>query len=569
MNIQNIYIRFGIFNLHQNKQKRSRKVRKKTAEVVTTRSNTSMPYFPEIKTIGDITRYHAKQRGDQIAFVFENRSQTYAELDAHTSQVANALVAEGLKAQTRIAVMDKNSDWFFELVLGSAKADMVLVGINWRLAPPEVAFVINNAEAELLFVGPEFLALAEQIKSELGTVKKIILMADKSADLTCYPVWRNAASEADPAINISDKNVAIQMYTSGTTGHPKGVMLSHANLLASYKASGTSTAPEEEWSQWTNKDVSLVAMPNFHIGGTGWAFMGLYAGAKNVILKEFVPSEVLRCFREYGISKIFMVPAAMQFVLLDPTCKDTDFSSMKYIIYGASPIPLDLLRRAMETFKCGFVQLYGMTEGTAIGSYLPAEDHDPAGNRRMKSAGKARPGVQITIQDAEGKILPVGEVGEICIKSDSIMVGYWKKEQATRETIVDGWLKSGDAGYMDEDAYVYVHDRIKDMIVSGGENIYPAEIESALFGHPALADIAVIGVPDDKWGEAVKAVVVLKPECSVSEAELIAFARQKIAGFKIPKSVDFVSVLPRNPSGKLLKRELREPYWQGKERRVN
>lgn len=532
-----------------------------------------MPYFPEIKTIGDITRYHAQQRGDQCAFVFENRSQSYAQLDAHTNQVANALLAEGLKAQTRIAVMDKNSDWFFELVLGSAKVDMVLVGINWRLAPPEVAFVINNAEAELLFVGPEFLPLAEQIKKELTSVKKIILMTEQSSaqseDTACYPDWRNAAASKDPAIKISDKNVAIQMYTSGTTGHPKGVMLSHANLLASYKVSGNSVTPEEEWSQWTNKDVSLVAMPNFHIGGTGWAFMGLYAGAKNVILKEFTPSEVLRCFREYGISKIFMVPAAMQFVLLDPACKDTDFSSMKYIIYGASPIPLDLLRRAMETFQCGFVQLYGMTEGTAIGTYLPAEDHDPAGNQRMKGAGKARPSVQITIQDAEGKILPLGQVGEICIKSDSIMVGYWKKEQATRETVVDGWLKSGDAGYMDEDGYVYVHDRIKDMIVSGGENIYPAEIESALFGHQAIADIAVFGVPDDKWGEAVKAVVVVKPGSSVTEAELIAFARQKIAGFKIPKSVDFMAVLPRNPSGKLLKRELREPYWKDKDRRVN
>jgi acyl-CoA synthetase (AMP-forming)/AMP-acid ligase II len=346
-------------------------------------------------------------------------------------------------------------------------------------------------------------------------------------------------------------------------------MLSHANLLASYKVATETGVPEEAWSEWTQDDVSLVAMPNFHIGGTGWCFMGLYAGAKNVVLKEFVPSEVLRCFREYKISKIFMVPAAMQFVLLDPTCKDTDFSSVKYIIYGASPIPLDLLRRAMEMFKCGFVQLYGMTEGTAIATYLPAEDHDPNGNQRMKSAGKARPGAEVTIQDSEGNILPIGEVGEICVKSESIMVGYWKKEQATKETIVNGWLRSGDAGYMDKDAYVFVHDRIKDMIVSGGENIYPAEIESALFGHPAIADIAVIGVPDDKWGEAVKAVVVLKPNIQASESELIAYAREKIAGYKIPKTVDFMAVLPRNPSGKLLKRELREPYWKGKERRVN
>jgi long-chain acyl-CoA synthetase len=542
-----------------------------------------MPYFSEIKTIGDISRYHAKQSGNDCAFVCEDRTQTYAELDIYTNQVANALLAEGLHAQTRIAAIDKNSEWFFELVLGSAKADMVLVGINWRLAPPEVAFVINNAEAEILFVGEEFLPLIEQVKDKLSNLKKIIVMGDRpvssatvsstsvssASSYEYYCQWRDAADEKDPLIKVSSQNVAIQMYTSGTTGHPKGVMLSHDNLLASYKVATETGIPEEEWSEWSQDDVSLIVMPNFHIGGTGWALIGLYAGAKNVVLKEFIPSEVLRCFREYKISKIFMVPAAMQFVLQDPSCKKTDFSSMKYIIYGASPIPLDLLREAMKMFKCGFVQLYGMTEGAAIGTYLPAEDHSPEGNERMKGAGKARPGAEVTIQDNEGNILPIGDVGEICIKSKSVMVGYWKKQQATKETIVNGWLKSGDAGYMDKDGYVYVHDRIKDMIVSGGENIYPAEIESALFAHPAVADIAIVGVPDDKWGEVVKAVIVKKAEAQLREEELIEFARNKIAGFKIPKSVDFIDELPRNPSGKLLKRELREPYWKNKQRRVN
>ena len=528
-----------------------------------------MPYFPEIKTLGDISRYHAKTQGDRIAFVCEDREQSYAQSDVYANQVANALISEGLKAQARVAAMDKNTDWYFELLLGSAKADMVMVGINWRLAPPEVAFVINNAEAEILFVGEEFLPIVEQIKNDIPSVKKIILMQEQDAQHESYVSWRNKASEQDPAIEISDQNVAVQLYTSGTTGHPKGVMLSHWNILSQYKIMDELDEPEEEWSIWTEKDVSLVAMPNFHIGGTGWALMGLYAGAKNVVLKEFEPGAVLKCFRDYGISKIFMVPAAMQFVLMHPECKSTDFSSVKYIIYGASPIPLDLLRQAMETFKCGFIQLYGMTEGTAIATYLPAEDHDPAGNERMKSAGKARPGVKIEIQDASGKEVPLGEVGEICIQSEAIMVGYWKKEEATAETVVDGWLKSGDAGYMDKDGYVYVHDRIKDMIVSGGENIYPAEIESALFGHEAIADIAVIGVPDDKWGEAVKAVVVLKEGAALAEQALIDFAREKIAGYKVPKSVDFVAELPRNPSGKLLKRELREPYWEGKSRQVN
>lgn len=528
-----------------------------------------MPYFPEIKTLGDISRFHAKTHPEKCAFICDEREQSYQLLDTHTNQVANALIAQGLESQARIAAMDKNSDWFFELVLGSAKADMVMVGINWRLAPPEVAFVINNAEAEILFVGEAFLPIVEQIKHDIAKVKTIILMSEQAGDYPAYTHWRDTASSKDIQLDIPVDHVAVQLYTSGTTGQPKGVMLSHWNILSQYKIAAELDEPEEDWNIWTDKDVSLVAMPNFHIGGTGWALMGLYAGAKNVVLKEFEPGEVLRCFRDYAITKLFMVPAAMQFVLMHPECAKTDFSSMKYIIYGASPIPLDLLRQAMEVFQCGFIQLYGMTEGTAIATYLPAEDHDPAGNERMKSAGKARPGVQVAILDCEGKEVPLGEVGEICIKSESIMVGYWKKTDATRETIVDGWLRSGDAGYMDKDAYVFVHDRIKDMIVSGGENIYPAEIESALFAHEAIADIAVIGVPDEKWGEAVKAVIVLKDGFMLSEAELMAFARERIAAFKVPKSFDFVAELPRNPSGKLLKRELREPYWEGKQRRVN
>lgn len=529
-----------------------------------------MPYFKEIETLGDISRYHAKANGDKLAFLCDGRSQTYAELDLATNQVANVLLSsEGFAPQSRIAVMDKNTEWFFELVLGSAKADMAVVGINWRLAAPEVAYVINNAEAEILFVGSDFLPLIEQIKSELSTVKKIILMAETSEILPSYVDWREQGSKDDPFIDIPASNVCIQMYTSGTTGHPKGVMLSHWNILSPHKAVYDFPEPEEEWNRWGGDDVSLVAMPNFHIGGSGWGLIGLYAGAKNVVISEFDPSEVLRCFRDYKITKLFMVPAAMQLVLADPSCGSTDFSSMKYVIYGASPIPLPLLRECMETFQCGFVQLYGMTEGTALGTYLPPEDHDPNGNTRMKGAGKARPGVQACIKNCEGQDMPLGEVGEICLKTESNMVGYWKNPQATVETFFDGWLKTGDAGYMDEDAYVYVHDRIKDMIVSGGENIYPAEIESALFGHEAVADIAVIGVPDEKWGEAVKAVIVTKPGVVVSEKDLIDFSRDRIAGFKVPKSVDFVKELPRNPSGKLLKRELREPYWLGKDRRVN
>ena len=296
----------------------------------------------------------------------------------------------------------------------------------------------------------------------------------------------------------------------------------------------------------------------------------MYSGGKTIIKREFDPASVLDDFVTHSISKLFLVPAAMQFIVRLPKARQIDYSRLKFLMYGASPIPLDLLRECVDVFGCGFVQMYGMTETTGTIVALEPEDHTPEGSPRMRAAGKALPGVELAILDADGKPLPVGEVGEIATRSQANMVGYWNLPEATRRTLTDdGWLRTGDAGYMDEDGYLFVHDRVKDMIISGGENIYPAEVESAIFGHPAVAEVAVIGVPDEKWGESVKAVVVLKEGQTATSDELIAFARTRIAGFKTPRSVEFIEALPRNPSGKILKRELREPYWAGKDRRVN
>ena len=285
-------------------------------------------------------------------------------------------------------------------------------------------------------------------------------------------------------------------------------MLSHANLL-NLVDSGQGEKPD--WNIWTDDDVSLVAMPVFHIGGSGWGVIGLYHGAKGVIAREFDPTKVLDFFEQSGITKLFMVPAAMQFVVRQPRARSVDFSRLKYMLYGASPIPAALLKECIEVFGCGFVQMYGMTETTGTIVALPPEDH-VEGLERMRSAGKALPGVELAILDADGNRLPPGEVGEIATRSSHNMAGYWNLPEATAKTLdEDGWLRTGDAGYMDEDGYLYIHDRIKDMIISGGENIYPAEVESAICDHPDVAEAAVIGVPDDKWGEAVKAIVVMKP----------------------------------------------------------
>ena len=528
-----------------------------------------MPYYPEVKTLGDIARYHGENRPDATAFVYEDRVTDYKTFNSNTNQIANGLLAEDIPAQSRVAVMAKNSDWYYELLIGCAKADMVTVGINWRLAPPEVAYIINDAEAPILFLAKDFLPIYDAIKDELTSVKKVILLETTAEGYPAFPEWREQQSSHDPEINVNPEDVAVQMYTSGTTGHPKGVQVSHYAFYAINEAIENSGKEEEEWTTWTDQDVSLNIMPNFHIGGTGWALIGMYAGAKNVVQSEFTPAGCLQAIRDYGISKLFIVPAAMQFVLADPSCAETDFSTLKYIVYGASPIPLPLLKKAMEVFQCGFIQLYGMTETIGYGTYLPADDHDPNGNPRMRSAGIARDGVDIAIKDSDGNELPNGTIGEICSKSPTNMIGYWKRPEATESTLIDGWIHTGDAGFKDDDGYIFVQDRIKDMVVSGGENVYPAEVESALFGHDAIADVAVIGVPDDKWGEAVKACVVLKPDVAATADDIIAFAKEKIAGYKVPKTVDFLQELPRNPSGKILKRELRAPYWEGRDRQVN
>jgi acyl-CoA synthetase (AMP-forming)/AMP-acid ligase II len=515
-----------------------------------------------VRSLGDVAREQARLRGDAPAFVFEGRTTTYAEFDRHANQVANGLTSLGVRAGARIAYLGKNSDAYFELVFGAAKIGAVMTPINWRLAPPEVAYILADSGAEALFLGPEFLGLARGLPT--GGLRAVIHM---EGDDGAYEAWRDAQDSSDPGVAVGWEDVALQLYTSGTTGHPKGAMLPNRALLELRALHATS---DMGWNRWTTDDVSLVAMPVSHIGGTGWGIMGLYNGAKGVVAREFDPNAVLDFIERDRISKIFMVPAAMQIVLRNPRAREVDYSRVKYVLYGASPIPLDLLKEAMEVFGCGFVQMYGMTETSGTIVALPPEDHLAAGGPRMRSAGKALPGVELAILDEGGRRLPPHEVGEIAIRSAANMIGYWNLPEATARTIdAEGWLRSGDAGYLDEDGYLFIHDRVKDMIISGGENVYPAEVENAVYGHPDVAEVAVIGVPDPKWGEAVKAVVVRKPGHEPTPEEIIAWARQRIAGFKAPKSVDFIDALPRNASGKILRRELREPYWAGFERRVS
>jgi acyl-CoA synthetase (AMP-forming)/AMP-acid ligase II len=518
------------------------------------------------ENLADMVRAQAKSRGGAIVFEFEGRQTSFAEFDRLTNRVAHGLKALGVRPRERIAYLGKNSDIYFELLLGAMKANIVMAPVNWRLAAPEIAFIVADCKAPVLFVGPECVAQLRNIKSQLPELRIVVTTEGGAPECQDYTAWRDAQSADEAGVEISPRDVAIQLYTSGTTGKPKGAMLSHANLLNLIETGG---GEKPEWNKWTEDDVSLVAMPIFHIGGSGWGLLGLYHGARGVIAREFDPTKVLDFIEQSRITKLFMVPAAMQFVVRQPRARSVDFSRLKYMLYGASPIPAALLKECIEVFGCGFVQMYGMTETTGTIVALPPEDHIE-GSERIRSAGKALPGVELAVLDVNGNRLPSGEVGEIATRSGSNMVGYWNLPEATARTLDhEGWLRTGDAGYLDSDGYLYIHDRIKDMIISGGENIYPAEVESAICDHPDVAEAAVVGVPDETWGEAVKAIVVMKPGKQATASDIITFARERIAGFKTPKTVDFVDALPRNASGKILRRHLRDPHWVGKDRQVN
>lgn len=521
------------------------------------------------ETFGAALAMWARETPHQPATWFEGVEIDYATLDARASQVARALAAAGVGKGDRIAYLGKNSDRVVELTLGAARAGVVLVPIIWRLTGEEIAYIMGDSTAKLLFVGDglEDSALAAMAASGVAVPVIGMDLSSPQPGWADFGQWRDAQDASDPGITVAAEDAAIQLYTSGTTGKPKGAVLSHAN--------GTQLrwAIEDGGLMWMLAEPGesvLNCMPFAHIAGIGTVTGAIYSGQLLVITREFDPGATLDIIQQFRLGRLFLVPAALGILLQHPKAATTDFSSIRTFSYGASPIPLDLLKRGVNVLQCDFAQMYGMTETWGTVVMLPPEDHRPERAAKMTSAGKALPGVELAILDEDGNHLPPGSVGEVAIKSPTNMIGYWNKPEETAKTLIaGGWLRTGDAGILDEEGYLFIQDRMKDMIITGAENVYPAEVESAIYGHPDVADVAVIGVPDEKWGEAVKAIVVAKPGTNPDAADIIAFARQRIAGFKCPKSIDFIDALPRNPSGKILRRSLREPYWAGRERRVN
>jgi long-chain acyl-CoA synthetase len=522
-------------------------------------------------TVAGLLRHLASRQGQEEMLVLGGERRTWRDEYDVASRVGQAARRDGLGVGDRIAFLDRNGIAYFDFLFGGALLGAVNVAVNWRLAPEEMAAIIDDSGAPLLVIHVDYLPALGEMQSGLPSVRRIVVLGGRGATcadarVVAFDDWIDGCPAVDPGHVGGPDEVSMQLYTSGTTGLPKGVMLTNANLSTAISEAATTF-------HITDDTVSLVAMPLFHIGGSGWALCAMSRGGRSIIVRDVEPNLLLELIAVEGITEMFVVPAVLMLLLGTPSLPGADLSSLRVVFYGASPIAENVLVKCLAAFGCAFCQVYGMTETTGAITALPFEDHDPDGPRRglLRSAGKPHSSVQIRVVDPEsGRDVRLGEVGEVWTRSPYNMAGYWGKPEETAATIdPDGWLRTGDAGYFDSDGYLYLHDRIKDMVISGGENIYPAEIENVLLSLPTIVDAAVIGVPDPKWGETVKAIVVLAPGEALDEAAVIEYCRERLAHYKCPTSVELTQALPRNPSGKILKRELRAPYWVGRVRAVN
>jgi acyl-CoA synthetase (AMP-forming)/AMP-acid ligase II len=499
---------------------------------------------------------------EKTALVFGDRRHSYQSLDQASNRTANALISQAGGRPGVIGIIGKNSDYFIEILFGIVKSGGTALPLNWRLAPPEITAIAEDANLATLFYDIEFAGVIEDLKQLLPAIATIPFDAMGGTRQDYHGFVQDFAT-APPELAISPDDPAIMMYTSGTTGKPKGVPASHYAICfapESMLAAGPGCTSLES-------DINLLTTPLFHLAGIGWTHGSIFARATLVILPAADVPSIVAAIAARRVTRATVLPALMP-ALLDAVGQGIDLSSLRLIAYGASPIPETLLARMLANFRCGFLQNYGMTEISGSATYLAPDDHYP-GSPFLLSCGRPYPHIALRTVKADGSLCAAGEVGEIELRSPSLFKGYWNRPEATAAVLKNGWYATADLGYLDASGYIYLVDRKKDMIISGGENIYPAEVESVISAHPDVVRAAVIGVPSEKWGEEVKAVVITRPGSALNAAELIGFLRPRIAGYKLPKSVDFVPELPLTAVGKIAKHILRETYWPAQGRRIN
>jgi long-chain acyl-CoA synthetase len=503
-------------------------------------------------TFAQMLRRLAADRPQAPALTFDGVTWSFDELHARSSRTAQALLSSGVGPGDRVGVLTRNRAECFELMFACNQVGAILVGLNWRLARAEIAAIVDDARPVVIVVGHgEVVLLDEKTRATPGLRLVVQLGAE-------YEAWRAPLPARDTGRDGAPDDVALLLYTSGTTGLPKGVMLTNEGMAHTERLA-------RSWGMGPDS-VNLVAMPMFHIGGCGYGSSTMLVGGHTVLLSEVVPSRVIDCIARHGVTHTFLVPTVVQSLLQEEGVGAADLSSLQLLMYGAAPMGDVLLRRAMAVLPCRFIQAYGMTETAGTVVVLPPEDHEPDGARAalLSAVGRALPWVELRVVDpATGGDAVPGMVGEIWLRTRMLMKGYWNKPVETAQTIMPGgWLRTGDAAYQDAQGYVYLFDRYKDMIISGGENIYPAEIENVLNGHPQVREVAVIGVPHPKWGETPRAIVVPRPGCQPDAQALIDWTRERLAHYKCPTSILLAQTLPRNASGKLLKRELRRTHGE-------
>ena len=505
-------------------------------------------------TLDEIVRRNALRFPDKAAFIMEDVQRSWRETDARVTRLANALAEHRVRPGDRVAVLLPNCPEYFEIYFGCARAGVIVIPLNYRLTARELAQILVHAEPSLLLVASEYLKQIQELEALLPNLCRLWVVGDTGMEgARAYEEVLAAAGTQRRPVNVPDTDPCAIFYTSGTTGLPKGAMVSHVNLeMNGYNQMIADRSRRD--------DINLLATPVYHIGAVFMAVTYMMLGCTQVMLPRFQPALWLETLARRRATVALLVPTMVNAVLHDPRCAGADLSSLRLIFYGGGPMPTTVLEQAMGTFKCSFTQGYGLTE-TLEATFLTADDHVPDGDElqraRLASAGREAVGAEIRIVNTENNEVPQGEMGEILVKSRSVIAGYWKMPEESTRVIRDGWFHTGDVGYLDPDRYLFVVDRIKDMVISGGVNIYTKEIEGVLYQHPAVLEAAIIGVPDEEWGEVVTAIVARKPDMKVTAEELIEHCRASLASYKKPRQVLFVAELPKNPSGKILKRELR------------